>query len=848
MLEKIHSLVLDSNATESLDPPNDPSSTSPLILLLAILTLTIWGATPASSQVDTSSSSSTDVADPADQVVEEVEEVDPEQFEGVEEMMVEARRRSENLQKIGESVSSFSGTDIIDSGLTNFNDLQYQVPSLFSGGGLTRITLRGVGSEIVGPGVDPGFSVHVNGVFSAREGTALINFFDIERVDVLRGPQGTLWGRNSTGGAINIVTKKADFEFDAEATAQYEWFRSDADGFLVTGVINMPIVEDELALRVALLTTMDDGQFENQTGNHSQRIQDAAATALRASLRWQPHEDFTIDLVASWLRSTGAGGARKLDGEFVAPSGPGYEPFESIAAGTGIDYAGADPNPSSVYKGSANEPQRSDATVWTATLLMEWEAEDFNIDSITGYQSTDFFLHRDQDLSSLPISTLDLTDESRQISQELIFTSTWDFPVELTAGGIYQYDWTPRTQVDIFDEQASADSLPLFLFTALPITPGSFPFGLTLVDTCPIPVALSVYAPSCPADKQVNDPYDVFTIALVEVKNHVFGFYANASYEIIEDLTLSVGGRYSYTHRNWKDDTVAQTYVAGSPDIGVQILQLGVNQSETWQTGTWKVGVEWEATDNNLFWVSVGTGARAGGFNFAQETSFDQEEILAVEAGIKNSFFENFLTFNITGFWYDWTDPQIGATEGGLPIVTNVPSAISYGLEFEFRAIPAPNLILNGSFGWLETEYGPNFSTTDSTIANFELSLAQQALDVDHSGGPLPRSPRFTASFGVMYIIPAGRWGSFAPRVDYYYRHDIQFRQFDNSNDVAPAYSRVDARIFWYSESEQFWMEVFGRNLGDVQVKTNLELIGGINRAFTYDNPRSGGMRFGYNF
>ena len=850
MLEKIHSLVLDSNATESLDPPDDRRSRSPWILLLAILTITIWGATPALSQVDTSAPSPANVADTAEEVVEEV---DPEQFEGVEEMMVEARRRSENIQKIGESVSSFSGTDIIDSGLTNFNDLQYQVPSLFSGSGLTRITLRGVGSEIVGPGVDPGFSVHVNGVFSAREGTGLINFFDIERVDVLRGPQGTLWGRNSTGGAINIVTKKADFEFDAEATAEYEWFRSDADGFLITGVINMPIVEDELALRVALLTTLNDGQFENQTGNHSQRVQDAAATALRASLRWRPHEDLTIDLVASWLRSNGAGGARKLDGEFAPPSGPGTTPLTPIAAGPGIDYTGADPNPSSDYKGSANEPQRSDATVWTATLLIEWESEDFDINSITGYQSTDFFLHRDQDLSSLPIQTLDLTDESRQISQELIFTSTWDFPVEVTAGGIYQYDWTPRTQADIFDEQASADSVPLELFPALPITPVLLPFGLTLVDSCPIPslVAFSQgnFGPDCPAVNQINDTYDVFTKALVEVKNHVFGLYGHLSYEIIEDLTLSVGGRYSYTHRNWKDDTVAQTYFAISRNQGVQILVLGADQSENWQTGTWKVGIEWEATDDNLFWVSVGTGARAGGFNFAQKTSFKQEEILAVEAGIKNSFLENLITFNITGFWYDWTDVQINSTVDGIGFVTNIDSAISYGFELDFRAIPAPNLILNGSFGWLEAEFGPEeFDTTDSTRVDFTQPVLTRTFDFDHSGGPLPRSPRFTASFGVMYIIEAGRWGSFAPRVDYYYRHDVQFRQFDNSNDVGPAYSRVDARIYWYSESEQFWMEVFGRNLGDVQIETNLELVGGINRAYSYDNPRSGGMRFGYNF
>jgi outer membrane receptor protein involved in Fe transport len=107
---------------------------------------------------------------------------------GIEVIFVEAQRRSEDRQKVPESISSFSGLDLAEQGLENFNDLQYSVPNLFSGGGLaTQITLRGVGSEIVGPGIDPGFAVHVNNVFSARESTGRLDFYDIERIDVLRG-------------------------------------------------------------------------------------------------------------------------------------------------------------------------------------------------------------------------------------------------------------------------------------------------------------------------------------------------------------------------------------------------------------------------------------------------------------------------------------------------------------------------------------------------------------------------------------------------------------------------------------------------------------------------------------
>jgi iron complex outermembrane receptor protein len=200
-------------------------------------------------------------------------------------IVVSAERRDQDLQKIPESVSSFSGSDLLDQGITDFNTLQYNVPSLFSGGGLTRITLRGVGSEIVGPGVDPGFAVHVNNVFSSRETTGLLDYFDIERVDVLRGPQGTLWGRNSTGGALNILTNKPVHNFDTNGDLEMAWFEGGARSVRARGMLNTPLVEDKLALRVAGLMHFNDGIMLLRSPELHQRVSDAGNGTLRACLR-----------------------------------------------------------------------------------------------------------------------------------------------------------------------------------------------------------------------------------------------------------------------------------------------------------------------------------------------------------------------------------------------------------------------------------------------------------------------------------------------------------------------------------------------------------------------------------
>jgi iron complex outermembrane receptor protein len=691
----------------------------------------------------------------------------------------------------------------------------------------------------------------------------LLDYVDIERVDVLRGPQGTLWGRNSTGGALNIITNKAIHEFDANADLQYGFFQGGSEEVRVRGMLNMPLIEDKLALRTSFLFNYNDGLLHQRSQFNDQRVNDAGNAFVRASLRWEPSDEVTVDLIGSWRRSKVNGAGSKFEGPYYTPPEvpdaldallPGTNTVPTWpGAGPGNDYTGALPNPFSNYEGTANEPSRQDSTVYTATLLVAWEASQFKLDSITGYQSTDFFLHRDQDTSSLPLSILELTDKSRQLSQEFVLNSTWDRAVNYTAGTIYQYDWTPRTEVKTRAFQDTAESVNWTLLPALgPPTP------VSLVDGCPIPPGtFGPYAPSCPATKPLGQESRTFVNALTEAKNHVFGLYGNVRWEVIDDLTLSAGGRFSYTHRTWNDDTSSDTYSVFSvgappftpPNFGIQIKQRGVHQTHDWTAGTWKLSADYQVHEDHLLWASAGTGSRAGGFNFSEEQPFGAEFILAVEAGTKSMFFDDRLMLNLTGFWYDWDNPQIANTVNALPVTSNAPSAISYGVELEWRALPIDELQLNGSFGWLEAFYDENFIKRDSTRPDYtEPDFTQRNQLVNLNGNRMPRSPRFTVSFGAQYTFDIGNFGTLIPRVDFYFRDDINFREYGNPADVAEGYTRTDARLIWRSESGQFWGELYARNLENSSAKTNQEIIASVYRAHYFTDPINGGFRVGYYF
>jgi iron complex outermembrane receptor protein len=483
-------------------------------------------------------------------------------------------------------------------------------------------------------------------------------------------------------------------------------------------------------------------------------------------------------------------------------------------------------------KGTADENQHQRSTVWTGTLIADWQQGDFAFRSTTGYQSVDYFLHRDQDTSSVSIQTLDLTDQSLQVSQELLFHSTWDRPVQWTVGANYQYDETPITQLYIPNAQNTQASTGLLLLSQL--------FGIGFVDGCP---------PACPLPKPPGVTQEDFTNALTAADNHVAGVFGQLSWDVTDRLTLSGGARYSYTYRNWKDDSLVQSFVLLNAGTGLFIRQVGFHQSNSWDAVTWKVGVDYRLGDSHLLWTTVSTGERAGGFNFVEEQPFDSEKILAVEAGTKSRFFDDRLQLNLTGFWYDWDDPQITQRVDAINTVRNAPSAISYGVEAELDALVTDALRLRATFGWLEAFYDEFFLTEDSTdIVGVDGVNQPITRVVDIDGNRVPRSPRFTVSVGAEYRFDLGRFGTITPRFDFDYRDAITFRQYGNPKDVQGRFTRTDVRVHWQEQRGRLWAEIFGRNLENKDVKTNQEIQNAINRVHYYDPPIAGGFRVGVFF
>jgi iron complex outermembrane receptor protein len=228
---------------------------------------------------------------------------------------------------------------------------------------------------------------------------------------------------------MNIITRRPESEFDVYGDFEYGRFGD----LRFRGAINIPLVDDKLFIRLAILQRSSDGNFKITNPLNRQKLNDVGLGSYRLSLRWLPHEDVSVDIIGGYTSSKQNGAGLKFEGDFsngaywlFPPGNPaGTVPTAGAGGGNGLDYTGALPNPASPYEGTANEPQFNNSTVWTVTAIVDWQViEDAKLTSITGYQNTNFFLHRDQDLSSLPIQTLDLTDESREVFKELLLAAT----------------------------------------------------------------------------------------------------------------------------------------------------------------------------------------------------------------------------------------------------------------------------------------------------------------------------------------------------------------------------------------------------------------------------------------
>ena len=569
----------------------------------------------------------------------------------LEEIVVPAEKRATNIQRTPIAVTAISGKDLQNEQVHTLTDIVGLVPSFKMGdnSGFQQITIRGVGITNFTPGADSTVSVNVNEVNISRPVAQATSLYDVSQLEVLRGPQGTLYGRNSSAGTVNIVTALPTDMYSGYGRALVANFGD----LNVEGAVGGPIIEDKLLFRVAGFAESREGYGKNiGTGN---RIDNRRAAAVRATLVLKPAPDFKGTLIAEQYGEKDRGAGL----HYFGPGGQalGIMPFFLQLGG----YAARSPWDIA----SLTDPEFR-LTTTAVTGILNWDRAPFSVKSITGYRK-----QTSQNLTPLTggvapnfIFYVDLGDPAHQLSEELQFH--YDGQSFHGTVGLYyfhEYDnYTPGT--------AYISGLPLNILFGGTRPPGQL---YRFVDQAGL---------------------------LQTTSKAVFG---DGTYDIGYGVSLTAGIRFSHELKSFD-----QGYSFTPDQLAPGVLPPNIPQpSHTYTSSTPKLGIQYQIDPRSMVYATYAKGFKAGGYDPGTfpATPFLPERLIDYEVGLKSTWLGGLLRTNIQGFYYDYTNLQVQEIVGLSLFTANAATARVYGQEFEFSALPTDALSINGSLSWLHARY-----------------------------------------------------------------------------------------------------------------------------------------------
>lgn len=716
-------------------------------------------------------------------------------FAQIDEIIVTATKRAESLQDVPLSVTAFSQEDLDIKGATNLKGIQQSTPNLnftiASGDqNSARVTLRGIGTETLVGGGDPGVALHIDGIYVGRNSASAGDVFDVERLEVLRGPQGTLYGRNATGGSINIISKRPTRELEGYADFTYGNYNE----LRVRGVVNVPLTE-KLSSRIAVFSESHDGYIENLYENGRDN-DDKNTQGGRLQLLYEADSGNEFLIRGYYSKSSGAGPGSKFLGTDIntangypgdyligVASGavggpPAGAPILADAYGLGTTVTGASvlDLPTDLHQVRKNAPEfvnalikgadfEANINVFTNTLLK----------SISSYQTNDNEILIDADNSELSLETRRRNNQASQFSQEFNLISQTDDPLQWILGAYYYHEeLTERFDV---------------------VTPPG---------TIPVTVALP------PGAVLGGGGFSLIRIADHEVDS--YALFGQGSYEITDKLSVTGGLRHT-----WDEKTQSRS-IGGAVDItnNVQFLtgDIGYLAADTGSTSfaafTYRVSADYKLTDSNLLFASYARGYKSGGFDFNggaidgadEQVPYNPEYVNAIEIGSKNKFWDDKALLNLTVFHYDYKDLQVFRLTDFGPLTDNAAQSTIWGIEAEGKFEPTDSFSLDGSIGYL-----------DATYDEYTIDIPP----TDFSGNQLNYAPKWTTHVGAEYRMPVGE-NKLIARLDWSYRSDIFFDRANTAVDTQEAYSLINGRLRY--DAEIYYVDLWGRNLGDTDYVT----------------------------
>jgi len=721
----------------------------------------------------------------------------------LEEIIVTAQKRQENLQTLGISVSAFDQDTLSSLGTRDIVELSKFVPNLQIGTESSdlKAMIRGVGSDNLEAFGDPGVAIHIDGVYQARPSGGNAVFYDMERVEVLRGPQGTLYGRNANGGAINFISKKPSDEFEASM----DYGKGDNNWQRFRGMVNLPM--GDASLRYAGTGIFGFPHNETQNGYQKNLIEggtegnDKDDSTTKLQLLWKPTEKISLLFAGGEISKEGVGPIRKRT------SSPGSSTLSPSGTPANCDDCGfiASGDLRSVFK---DTDESFDLLTKSFSVTLDYDLGFATLTAIAADQSTDMSLVQDSDQSPKPkgipggeTSSAVVTQRSDQETLEVRLTSTDEGPVEWLLGLYY------------LDENA---------------------FQNTLINRDPKPFG---------AAKTINVLHDVNADS-----SAVFGQF---SIRPSETLKLTAGFRSTDDEKDAVGGTKVQIRPPAPgcndslPYCYVNVGSQSYSPEDSWSSSTYKFGIDKYIDDDRMVYATVSTGFKAGGFNFGVSSaeSYDPEEVTAFEVGSKNRFNDGRMQLNASVFYYDYTDLQVFQVVDQTIVVRNAAEADISGAELEFIAAIRDNLRLDASLGLLETEYKKFILPS-----NLFLDASGNPTNIDVSGNQLINSPKWSGHVGVEHDY-VNDFGTFTLRGQLYTSDDIYLRALNlKPYDHQDGYSTLDVKVMWESKDSRWFGEAFINNLTNEHVITNQEVTDSGIYFANLNRPRSWGVVLGFRF
>lgn len=714
---------------------------------------------------------------------------------GIEEIVVTAQKRSESVQSVPIAITAFSAEKLAQSGIGSSDELQKFTPNLTwnpAGGAGASVGMRGIVDINFTTGQVGSVGIVVDEVGLNSPVANTFALLDLQRVEALRGPQVTLYGRSTTGGAINFITRRPEIggEFNASVAATYGRF----DQVDVEGAFGIPLGE-RAALRVAALSATRDGIFENRTLGtvDSGRERRLARVSLSANLA------DGLDLYASLHTGEQRGQSQRYKSiGYGLASDPGVPCGQPLRVGNGcadlsgfVDSADFDLN----FSNFPRPIENVDASGGLVNL--SWSTGAYTLTSITAYEENS--IERNEDTDGGPASLLDVSivADTDQFSQEFRLASAGEGPLRWIGGLFYM-----REKQD----------------------------GITTVA--------------------LRD-FDVFIATAYDQTDTIYSGYAQVDYEFNDRWSVSVGGRYSEeTKRGLGTGYAAFDDLAGRgmPALGVLIdravaadfadsaFTAAVPFDRKWSDAGGKIGLNFKPSGDVLIYGSVSRGFKGGAINLAagplladpaQAAVFAQgvepEKLTTFEVGAKTRFLDGRMQLNVALFRNDYKDQQLFIVRDGLAFLYNAAESTINGAEVEWQWVPSTGLTLSAGLGFLDAQY--DRLLTDAG---------------DFSGNKMLQAPKFngTASVRKEWRLPAG---SIAAEVS---ASHVTKQYFDLPNVLSTgSRTTADARLDWnIGAEEKFRISLWGKNLGDKRFCTNAADLGVQAAQCMVNEPRTYGV------